>query len=48
MDKGVKIEEGTHGALAAAGGRYAAMWEHYTGALDWTLGKARSEKQEAV
>jgi len=44
MDRGVKVEEGTHGSLVAAGGRYAALWENYTGALDWTF----TGKQEAV
>jgi ATP-binding cassette subfamily B protein len=37
MDRGVKVEEGTHDALLAAGGRYSAMWKHYSGALNWTL-----------
>ncbi|MDR0554772.1 MAG: ABC transporter ATP-binding protein/permease [Treponema sp.] len=48
MDKGVKIEEGTHDALVNAGGRYRAMWEHYTGALDWTLGAETPREARAV
>jgi ATP-binding cassette subfamily B protein len=48
MDKGVKIEEGTHDALVSAGGRYRAMWEHYTGALDWTLGAETPREARAV
>jgi ATP-binding cassette subfamily B protein len=42
MDKGIKVEQGTHDTLVAANGRYAMLWEHYTGALNWTL----SGKQE--
>jgi ATP-binding cassette subfamily B protein len=37
IDRGRVAEEGRHDTLASAGGRYSRMWEHYTGALDWTL-----------
>jgi ATP-binding cassette subfamily B protein len=43
MDRGAKVEEGDHSSLVGAGGRYSAMWEHYTRALDWTLG-GKTEK----
>jgi ATP-binding cassette subfamily B protein len=39
IDKGRIVEEGTHDTLAKAGGRYSRMWERYTGALNWSLGK---------
>jgi ATP-binding cassette subfamily B protein len=38
MDKGVKVEEGTHASLVITGGRYRSMWENYTDTLEWTLG----------
>jgi ATP-binding cassette subfamily B protein len=44
MDKGVKVEQGTHEALVAAGGRYRELWEHYTGALNWTLGRVQEAR----
>ncbi|MDR0514093.1 MAG: ATP-binding cassette domain-containing protein, partial [Coriobacteriaceae bacterium] len=48
MDKGIKVEQGTHDTLVAKGGRYAALWENYTGALNWTLGApADSSRAEA-
>jgi ATP-binding cassette subfamily B protein len=37
IDRGRVAEEGRHDTLARAGGRYSRMWEHYTGALEWTL-----------
>ncbi|MDR1438903.1 MAG: ABC transporter ATP-binding protein/permease [Clostridiales bacterium] len=37
MDRGAKAEEGSHGELAGAGGRYSRMWEQYSGSLAWTL-----------
>jgi ATP-binding cassette subfamily B protein len=42
VDKGKIVEEGTHDALAAAGGRYSRMWEQYAAAMDWSLGKGES------
>jgi ATP-binding cassette subfamily B protein len=39
VDKGKILEEGVHETLVSAGGRYSRMWEQYTGAMDWTLGK---------
>jgi ATP-binding cassette subfamily B protein len=42
VDKGKIVEEGAHDALAAAGGRYSRMWEQYTTAMDWTLGKGET------
>ncbi|MDR2295175.1 MAG: ABC transporter ATP-binding protein/permease [Clostridiales Family XIII bacterium] len=42
IDEGRVAEEGTHDALAAAGGRYARMWEQYVRATEWTL-TARAE-----
>ena len=41
MEKGRLVEEGTHDALLASGGRYAQMWEHYNEATLWKIhGKA--------
>jgi ATP-binding cassette subfamily B protein len=37
IDRGRVAEEGRHDTLASAGGRYSRMWEHYSGALEWTL-----------
>jgi ATP-binding cassette subfamily B protein len=31
IDEGRVVEHGTHDALLAAGGRYAAMWRAFTG-----------------
>jgi ATP-binding cassette subfamily B protein len=42
VDKGRIVEEGVHDALAAAGGRYSRMWEQYTTAMDWALGKGEN------
>jgi ATP-binding cassette subfamily B protein len=39
IDRGRLVEEGTHDTLVKAGGRYSRMWERYTGALNWSLGK---------
>jgi ATP-binding cassette subfamily B protein len=39
VDKGKIVEEGAHETLVKADGRYRRMWEQYTGAMDWTLGK---------
>jgi ATP-binding cassette subfamily B protein len=38
IDKGRLAEEGTHGALVQAGGRYSRMWEQYAGAMNWGIG----------
>jgi ATP-binding cassette subfamily B protein len=40
IDRGRIAEEGRHDILVNTGGRYSRMWEHYTGALDWTLESA--------
>jgi ATP-binding cassette subfamily B protein len=42
VDKGEIVEQGKHNELADANGRYAHMWEQYTGAMDWTLGKGET------
>ena len=39
MEKGRLVEEGTHDALVAAGGRYAAMWTHYIEATSWKISR---------
>ncbi|MDR1956624.1 MAG: ABC transporter ATP-binding protein/permease [Treponema sp.] len=39
IDQGRVAETGTHGELVNAGGRYRRMWEQYTGAMTWTLGR---------
>jgi ATP-binding cassette subfamily B protein len=39
VDKGKIAEQGRHNELVAANGRYAAMWELYSGAANWMLGK---------
>ncbi len=31
LDEGLVVEEGSHDALVAQGGRYAALWEAWTG-----------------
>lgn len=43
MDQGQPIEIGTHDQLLQLGGKYSAMWEMYTRALDWKMntGKGR-------
>ncbi len=41
MDRGTVVEQGRHGQLVAAGGRYSAMWDMYTRALDWRMGSGR-------
>ena len=37
VDQGKIAEEGTHGVLAGAGGRYSRMWEQYVRAADWAI-----------
>jgi ATP-binding cassette subfamily B protein len=37
IDRGKVAETGTHDALVAANGRYARMWEQYTGAVNWSI-----------
>ncbi|MDR2132431.1 MAG: ABC transporter ATP-binding protein/permease [Clostridiales Family XIII bacterium] len=39
VNKGKIAETGRHDELVAANGRYAAMWELYSGAANWMLGK---------
>jgi ATP-binding cassette subfamily B protein len=39
VDKGEIAEEGRHGALVNAGGRYSRMWEQYERAASWKLAK---------
>lgn len=39
MEQGRLVEQGTHDALVAAGGRYAQMWAHYTEATHWKIGR---------
>lgn len=39
MEQGRLVEQGTHDALVAAGGRYAQMWAHYTEATHWRIGR---------
>ena len=41
MENGSLVEEGVHDDLVNRNGRYAAMWDHYTEAVDWKIsGKA--------
>jgi ATP-binding cassette subfamily B protein len=37
IDEGKLAEEGTHGALVTAGGRYSHMWQQYNSAMSWTI-----------
>ncbi|MDR2792823.1 MAG: ABC transporter ATP-binding protein/permease [Treponema sp.] len=37
IDNGLVVEEGVHGELVSAGGRYSRMWERYSGTLNWNL-----------
>ena len=37
MDKGQPVEQGTHDQLLLKNGKYRAMWEMYTKALDWKI-----------
>jgi ATP-binding cassette subfamily B protein len=37
LDRGRVVEEGRHDDLVKAAGRYSRMWEHYTGALNWSF-----------
>jgi ATP-binding cassette subfamily B protein len=39
IDGGKVVEQGRHDGLVNAGGRYSRMWEQYSGALRWKLGK---------
>lgn len=39
FDEGKIIERGTHAALLAANGRYAAMWKDYQTSVQWKVGK---------
>ena len=39
LEKGAVVETGKHDDLIEAGGRYSKMWEQYSAALDWRLGK---------
>jgi len=45
IDKGLVVEEGKHGALAKASGRYAAMWEQYNAALNWSFTEGKEARQ---
>lgn len=47
MDKGRLAEEGTHDQLMLQNGKYKAMWEMYTRALDWKINTVR-EREAAV
>ena len=38
LDGGELKESGTHAALAAAGGKYAAMWREYKKSVTWSVG----------
>jgi ATP-binding cassette subfamily B protein len=40
IDKGRLVEEGKHGELVNANGKYSRMWQQYTGSLNWSLAKA--------
>jgi ATP-binding cassette subfamily B protein len=46
IDKGRLAEEGKHGALVKAGGRYSRMWEQYTGAMNWGI-RTRVKTEES-
>ncbi|MDR2746215.1 MAG: ABC transporter ATP-binding protein/permease [Treponema sp.] len=46
IDRGRLVEEGTHDTLVKSGGRYSRMWEHYTGAMNWTLARIPQKKEE--
>ncbi len=39
MDGGRRAEQGTHDELIQKNGRYRAMWDSYTQALNWRMGK---------
>lgn len=41
MDKGKLVEQGTHDQLILQNGKYSAMWEMYTRALDWKINTGR-------
>ena len=43
MDKGQLIEEGSHDALLARQGRYAAMWNTYVKTIDWKMNRREAE-----
>lgn len=39
VDEGQIVEAGRHSQLVAAQGRYHQMWQQYTSAMSWTMGK---------
>ena len=41
LDRGRIVEQGSHDALIAAGGRYAAFWNERSRAAGWRLARAR-------
>lgn len=41
VDKGQLVEQGTHGQLIERGGKYSAMWEMFSKALDWKMSTGR-------
>jgi ATP-binding cassette subfamily B protein len=47
IDGGKVVEQGRHNDLVNAGGRYSRMWEQYTGAMRWKLGKGVLSPKEA-
>ena len=42
LDRGRIVEQGSHDALIAAGGRYAAFWNERSRAAGWRLARARA------
>jgi ATP-binding cassette subfamily B protein len=41
MDRGKIAEQGTHGELLSKNGKYRAMWDMYTGSLEWRIKNAK-------
>jgi ABC-type multidrug transport system fused ATPase/permease subunit len=40
IEKGRLVEQGRHETLAAAGGLYQRMWEQYSSAMNWGIGRS--------
>jgi ATP-binding cassette subfamily B protein len=47
MDRGRIAEQGTHEELLSNNGKYQAMWDMYTGSLEWRIKNAKGATANA-